>query len=135
MKSTLKRLLFSFIIAFVSCVILIGIIVDSITIQLVLGAMFSLITALLLIDFICCISDTVTYFTKPKRKKKMKTSETNKTEIRLQVKFVSKHTLHPKDSIIFVSKKNLVYCVTEAIKFAKESNCLIDEMELVTAEN
>jgi ABC-type uncharacterized transport system permease subunit len=71
-----------------------------------------------------------------RKKKKTKTNEIKeKTYVKLQVEFIDK-TNHPTLTWTrtFISKSNLVYCVKDAILYAKTNGCIINKMYLLTTE-
>lgn len=126
MKNKLLKLLLTTAVTLVCCILITAIMFDIYFIIFALVCMLIFIAIYLIFEIVQQVIDIITC----RKKKKMKTNE---TKIRLQVKFVAKGLPSLNWSTIFVSK-NLIHCITRAINCAKEHNCLIDEMNVLTTE-
>ena len=97
--------------------------------KVLLFCLMFIVLILCMIYMILRIMSTVKQLPKPKKKTK-----TNETKIRLKVKYTLRDHPTITSTQFFVSNKNLMYCVRDAIVYAKNYNYIIHKMYVLTTE-
>ena len=125
MRNKILDLFIYFTSAIISCIALVGIIIDAEIIKLVFILIFFVLTLYLILYTIGYTIEIIQY------KKKMKNKR-----IRLRVVFVKiTENTQTEFAQIFSATDDLSTCVQRALLFAKRNNCRVKSMNMLTTED